>query len=144
MSTIKEQLTADMKTAMKARDMETLGVIRFLMAEIKNAVIDGAGEDDASLQKVIASQVKKSKEAVAEFQAAGRDDLALDENKKISVMEKYLPRQLDDAQLEEVVKEVLTSASSDNIGQLIGQVVKKVAGQADGARVKAMVEKLKA
>ena len=81
---------------------------------------------------------------MAEFQAAGRDDLALDENKKISVMEKYLPRQLDDAQLEEVVKEVLTSASSDNIGQLIGQVVKKVAGQADGARVKAMVEKLKA
>ena len=140
-----QDLMTDMKTAMKAHDTTSLGVIRFLMSEIKNAQIDGAGSDDASLQKVIASQVKKTKEAIGEFEAAGRQDLADEEKNKLTVMEKYLPKQLSDSDLETLVREVKeTVGTVKSPGQLIGAVMKKVAGQADGARVKAMVEKVSA
>ena len=141
--TISEQLMTDMKTAMKAHDSQALGVIGFLRSSIQNAQIDGAGSDDNSIQKIIASQVKKSKEAVAEFVKAGREDLAGEERAKIQVMEKYLPTQLDDAALEAIVREVIGDVlDKSKSGQLIGQVMKKVAGQADGGRVKAMVEKI--
>ncbi|MBQ6438001.1 GatB/YqeY domain-containing protein [bacterium] len=143
--TLQTQLMSDMKEAMKAHDATRLGVVRFLMSEIKNAQIDGAGSDDASLQKVVASQVKKSKEAVAEFVAAGRQDLADEEQAKIGIMEKYLPAQLDEAALEKIVRETLAEIGAvKNPGQIIGAVVKKVAGQADGGRIKAMVEKVTA
>ena len=143
--TVLQQLTDDMKTAMKAHDSASLEVIRFLRAEIKNAQIDGAGDDDASVQKVIASQVKKTTEAVQEFQNAGRADLAASEQAKIAIMQKYLPAQLSDEQLEQIAREVIASSGEvKNSGQLIGQVMKKVAGQADGARVKALVERLTA
>ena len=143
--TLQTQLMSDMKEAMKAHDAARLGVVRFLMSEIKNAQIDGAGSDDASLQKVVASQVKKSKEAVAEFVAAGRQDLADEEQAKIGIMEKYLPAQLDEAALEKIVRETLAEIGAvKNPGQIIGAVVKKVAGQADGGRIKAMVEKVTA
>ena len=140
---ISEQLMADMKSAMKAHDTQTLGVVRFLRSTIQNAQIDGAGNSDSEIQKIIASQVKKSKEAVAEFKAAGRDDPATEEEAKIAVMEKYLPAQLSDGELEKIVREVLENAGGEqNVGKLIGQVMKQVAGGADGARVKAMVTKL--
>jgi len=135
------QLMDDMKAAMKAHDMQTLQVIRFLRSTIQNAQIDGAGDSDADLQKIIASQVKKSKEAVAEFQAAGRDDLAAEETAKIQVMEKYLPAQLNDDELKAIVEKVVAEAGdTSNPGRLVGSVMKQVAGRADGQRVKQMVE----
>ena len=141
--TIKEQLMTDMKEAMKARDQERLTTIRFLMAEIKNAEIDGASEDDANAQKVIASQVKKLKDAMADFKAAGREDLLPAEEAKIAIMEKYLPEQMSDEELKTIVEEVLANAGdTSNQGQLIGQVIKKTAGQADGGRVSAMIREL--
>lgn len=140
--TIAQQLMDDMKTAMKAHDMDALQVIRFLRSTIQNAQIDGAGSEDADLQKIIASQVKKSKEAVAEFKAAGREDLAESEEAKIKVMEKYLPAQLSDEELRAIVEKVVANGDKSNAGRLIGQVMKEVAGQADGARVKTMVSQV--
>ena len=137
---IKDQLMEDMKAAMKAHDMEQLGTIRFLRSAIQNAQIDGAGDDDASLQKIIASQVKKTKEAIEEFNAAGREDLAKAEQAKIAVMKKYLPAQLSDEELKAIIAKVKAEVTTSNVGQLIGQVMKQVAGRADGARVKELVE----
>jgi len=132
-----------MKTAMKAHDATKLEVIRFLRAEIKNAQIDGAGSDDAAIQKVIASQVKKSKDAVAEFEAADRGDLADAERAKIAIMEQYLPAQLSDEELEKVIRDLMAQASDAvNPGRLIGMAVQKVAGQADGGRIKQMIDKI--
>jgi uncharacterized protein YqeY len=139
---IKQQLIQDMKEAMKARESERLGVIRFLLAEIKNAEIDGAGDDDESLQKVVASQVKKTKEAIADFTKAGRDDLVTSEQAKIKVMETYLPAQLSDEELEEVIKKVMADVPTANQGQVIGQVMKQVGGRAEGKRVGELVRKL--
>lgn len=141
--TIKAQLLEDMKTAMKARDAETLTTIRFLMSEIKNAEIDGSSSDDLSVQKIIASQVKKIKDAINDFQQANRLDLVTQEEKKIAVMSKYLPAQLDDATLTQIIKDVIAqTADHQNQGKIIGQVVKAVAGQADGQRIKVLVSQL--
>ncbi len=141
--TIKAQLLEDMKTAMKARDSETLTTIRFLMSEIKNAEIDGSQSDDLSVQKIITSQVKKIKDAINDFQQANRLDLVTQEEKKIAVMSKYLPAQLDDAALTQIIKDVIAqTADHQNQGKIIGQVVKAVAGQADGQRIKVLVNQL--
>ncbi len=144
---LKEQLTADMKEAMKAREMERLQTIRFLLSEIKNYEIDLGGEegDDGVRQKVVASQVKKINEAIEEFRAAGREDLIANEEAKVIIMEKYLPAQLSDEELEAVVRDVLEGAGEvSNQGQLIGLVMKQVAGQADGKRVGAMIAQVQA
>lgn len=142
--TLKEQLTNDMKDAMRAREMEKLQTIRFLLSEIKNYEIDHETVTETDLQKVVTGQVKKMKEAMLEFQNAGRDDLVSEEMKKVAIMEKYLPQQLTDAELEQIVSETIVEMGEvKNPGQLIGAVMKKTAGQADGKRIQEMINKLK-
>lgn len=138
--TLKQQLTEDMKQAMRDRNMLKLGVIRFLLSEIKNFEIDNGEQDDEGVTKVIASQLKKSKDALNDFKNAGREDIVADEEAKIAVMESYLPQQMSDSELEAIVTEVLASTEEKNMGKLIGMVMPKVAGKADGARVSAMVK----
>ena len=138
-----QQLTDDMKAALKAKDADSLTTIRYLLSQIKNAQIDGAGDDDASIQKIIAAQVKKSQDAITDFVKAGRQDLVDIEQQKISQMKKYLPAQLDDAQLEQIIQQLKQELGSNiDTGRLIGQVMKKVGTQADGHRVKELVTKL--
>ena len=138
-----QQLTDDMKAALKAKDADSLTTIRYLLSQIKNAQIDGAGDDDTSIQKIIAAQVKKSQDAITDFVKAGRQDLVDIEQQKISQMKKYLPAQLDDAQLEQIIQQLKQELGSNiDTGRLIGQVMKKVGTQADGHRVKELVTKL--
>lgn len=136
---IKSQLLEDMKQAMKSKDMDALGVIRFLRSEIQNYEIDNGEQNDAGVQKIIASQVKKIKDAVADFKKAGRDDLVSAEEAKIVVMEKYLPEQLSDEELEKIVDTVMLETEEKNVGKLIGVVMKQVSGRADGNRVSAVI-----
>jgi len=141
--TIKEQLMEEMKAAMKAHEMDKLGVIRFLMSEIKNFEIDHPEATPADLQKVIASQVKKSKEAIEEYRAAGRDDLVASEQVKVDLMSAYLPAQLSDQELTDLIRPLLADSQlAANRGQLMGQIMKQVAGRADGARVQKMLQSL--
>jgi uncharacterized protein YqeY len=142
--TIKEQLTQDMKTALRAHDSQRLTTIRFLLSEIKNAQIDGAADDDTSLQKIIATQVKKTKDALNDFTTAGRTDLVVAEEAKIKVMTSYLPKQLTNSELTQIIQEILAQADpAANSGQLIGQIMKKTAGRADGAQVQTLLTKLR-
>lgn len=142
-NTIKTQLLEDMKTAMRAHETESLGIIRYLMSEIKNYEIDNGEQDDTGIQRLTASQIKKMRDAIEEFKTAGRDDLVQAEEAKIAVLEKYLPAQLSDEELAQTVATVIAELGADqaqaNPGQTIGAVMKKVAGQAEGQRVKAMV-----
>lgn len=136
---LQEQLMEDMKQAMRDKNMLKLGVIRLLRSEIKNFEIDNGPQDDAGVQKVIASQVKKMKDALIEFKNAGRDDIVADEEAKLVIMEAYLPQQLSDEELETIVTRVVAAAEDKNMGKLIGVVMKEVAGKADGNRVSALV-----
>jgi uncharacterized protein YqeY len=137
--TLEAQLMDDMKQAMRDKNMLKLGVLRFLRSEIQNYKIDNGDQDDAGVQKIISSQVKKIKDAVTEFKKAGRDEMVADEEKKIAVMETYLPKQLSDEELEVIVAKVVDNSEEKNMGKLIGLVMKEVAGLANGNRVSALV-----
>lgn len=139
---LQQQLTDDMKTAMKAKDSLTLGVVRFLQAEIRNVEIDQGQQDDAGIQKIVARQIKQIKDTIPDYEKAGRTDLVKQEQAKLSILEKYLPEQISDRELEALVKAVLDSQPDAHPGQLIGQVMKQVSGRADGSRVSAMVKRI--
>jgi len=138
--TIKDQLMEDMKTAMKAHDSVTLDAIRFLRAEIKNFEIDNGDQDDTGVLKLIQRQIKQMKDAIAEYAKGGRQDLVDAETAKMNVLEKYLPQQLSDEALSQIIDDVLGANAGANMGAVIGQVMKRVEGQADGGRVSAMIK----
>lgn len=139
---LKDQLMEDMKNAMRSRDSAKLDVIRFLRSEIKNIEIDHGDQDDAGVLKIVARQIKSMKDANTEFINAGREDLAKENDSKIAILETYMPAQLSDVELEEIVKSTIESSEDKNMGKIIGQVVAKTEGKADGGRISQMVRKL--
>lgn len=142
MSQLRAKLTEDMKNAMRAKDMLTLNTVRYLMSSIKNWEIDNGVPTDEDVTKVIAKELKQMKDAVAEFLKGGRQDLVDEENKKIAIIEKYLPQQMSAEELEKTVKEVMAEIGDSNFGTTIKAVMAKVQGKADGGAVSAMVKKL--
>lgn len=138
---LKEQLTADMKQAMREKNMTKLGVIRLILSAVKNATIDGKQENDDTIQAVIASEIKKTKDAIADFTKAGREDLIKSESEKIELMMAYLPKQLTDEELLVVIKECQAElGESAQLGQLIGAVSKKVGQAAESSRIVALAK----
>lgn len=136
---VKQQLTEDMKQAMRERDMFRLGTIRYALSEIKNAEIDQGELNDEQIQKLLISQVKKMKDAIEDFKKGNREDLIEDEEKRIAVIQAYLPQQLSDEELRTVVEEVIAQSGITEVGPLTGKVMQAVKGQADGGRVSVMV-----
>lgn len=137
---LKTQLTDDMKQAMRDRNSLKLNTIRFLLSELKNVEIDNGEQDDAGVQKVIARVVKQMRDAVGDFARGGRQDIVDEENKKIAILETYLPKQLGDEELQALVREVVAKMPGAQMGQVIGVVMGQVKGQADGGRVSAAVK----
>lgn len=141
---IKEQLMADMKSAMRAKDSERLAAIRFLQAAIKNKEIEvRPGEiteqDQLSVVKKVASQLK---DAITQYEQASRTDLADKEKAQLKVVENYLPAQMSREQLEKVVAEVMqqTGASSvKDMGTVIKATIEKTGGAADNKMISEIV-----
>jgi uncharacterized protein YqeY len=142
MSDLKNQLTEDMKNAMRAKDTVTLGTIRFMMSEIRNFEIDNGEQDDAGIQKLIAKQVKQMKDAMAEFASGGREDLVAEETQKVAVLESYLPKQISDDELKTLISQAIEEAPEKNMGAVMKIAREKVGDKADGGRVSAMVKQL--
>lgn len=142
MSQLKAQLTEDMKNAMRARDSVRLNTVRFLLSEIKNFEIDNGPQDDAGVTKVIAKEVKKMKDAINDFDKAGRQDLVEEESVKVKIMEAYLPAQLSGEELNALVQEVINETGNKEFGVLMKAAMTKVQGRADGGAVSAALKKL--
>lgn len=144
--TLKERLTEDFKQAMKAHDEVSKNTISFARAAIKQFEVDHRGEelDDAGIVQILQKQVKMRKDALADFEKAGRTDLAESYKAEIEVLSKYLPKQLSEEEILEVVKETATAlgieGGKQNMGKLMGPVMGKVKGIADGNLVKKAVE----
>ncbi|MCF5956046.1 GatB/YqeY domain-containing protein, partial [Xanthomonas perforans] len=132
---LKQQLTDDMKAAMKSGDKHSLGVIRLINAAIKQKEVDERIEmDDAAVIAVLDKMVKQRKDSVTQFQAAARDDLAQIEREEIVVIERYLPAKMGEAEIVAAIRAAIseTGASSPaDIGKLMGALKPKLAGQAD-------------
>lgn len=144
--TLYEQIKDDMKTAMRNKDAATLDTIRMLLASLKNKAIDMQKElDDADVMAVVKSDMKKLKDGLESFVAAAREDLAEKVRVEIKVLEKYLPAQLSDEELEKKVRETLAElgiTDASNIGKAMGQLMAKLKDVADGSRIKATVDKI--
>lgn len=138
---IKQQVNDDMKQAMRDRDAETLGTIRLLLSEIKNFEIDNGEQDDAGVEKIVIKMIKQWKDARNDYENAGRDDLVSEADIKLKVLDKYLPEQMSDEELEQIVKETVEQSDQDKPGPIIGMVKQKVGNKADGGRVAMMVNK---
>jgi len=140
--TLQEQLMADMKTAMKAKDMAKLSVVRLIRSEVKNWEIDNGTADDSAVQTIIKRMAKQQLDALGDFKKAERQDLIEETEAKIEILNAYLPQQMDNAALKTIVEEVVTASENKDFGPLMGQVMKKVANQADGGRVSAMLKQV--
>ena len=139
-----EQLSSDLKTAMKAKDKLRLTVIRSLKTALTNAKIS-AGQDLSSDEElsVLSSQVKQRKDSLAEFEKGDRADLAEQTKAEIEIVQAYLPEQLDEAAVIVIVNEAMQATGATgkaDFGKVMQYVMPKVKGRADGAMVNQVVK----
>lgn len=142
---LKQQLTDDMKAAMKAGEKDRLGVIRLINAAIKQKEVDERVElDDAAVLAVLEKMVKQRKDSVSQYEAAHREDLAAVERAEIAVIDAYLPAKLGEAEIlaaiEAAIAETGASGPAD-MGKLMGVLKPRLAGQADMGLVSALIKK---
>ena len=142
---LKEQLMADFKEAMKAHDEVAKNTISFARAAIKQYEVDHREElDDDGIVAILSKQVKMRKDALSDFEKAGRMDLADAYKQEIEVLQKYLPAQLSADEIRDIVKataaELDIEGGKQNMGKLMGAVMGKVKGVADGNDVRKVIE----
>ena len=143
-----EKVSEDMKNAMKAKDkvaLETLRNVKKFFIEAKTA--PGANDtlSDADAQKIIQKLVKQGKDAATVYTQQGRQDLADAELAQVAVMEKYLPEQMSDAELEEAVRKIIAetgAAGPKDMGKVMGVATKSLAGKAEGRKISETVKSL--
>lgn len=142
--TLKEQITEDMKTAMRAKDSERLGTIRLLLAALKQKEVDERIElDDAMVVAIVDKMVKQRKDSIAAFTTGGRADLADKESAEIKVLEVYLPQRMSADEVATAVKAIvaeLGASGPGDMGKVMGVVKTRLAGKADMGQVSAAVK----
>ena len=143
---LKEQLKEDLKTAMRDKEVVKRDAIRAINTMIKQIEVDNRVElGDEDIIKLIQKGVKQREEAIAQYSAASRDDLVQKEQEQIDIFVSYLPRQLDDSELEVIIKEIIASVgatSSKDMGKVMNPAKEKIGGSCDGKRINDMVKKL--
>jgi uncharacterized protein len=141
---LKDTLTDDMKTAMRAKETERLGTIRLLLAAIKQKEVDERIVlDDAQVLAIIDKQVKQRNDSISQFRQAGRDDLVAKEEGELAVLMTYLPQQLSAQEVAaEVAQAVLDSGakSAADMGKVMGLLKPRLAGKTDLSKVSGLVK----
>jgi uncharacterized protein YqeY len=141
---LKNQITEDMKSAMKAGDKDRLKTVRLIMAAIKQVEVDQRVElDDAGVLSVLDKMVKQRRDSVEQFEKGKRDDLAAIEKAEIDVLATYLPEQLSAEELAALVDDVIAATGAESMrdmGKVMGQIKAKAAGRADMGAVSATVK----
>ena len=140
---LKEQLTNDMKEAMKAHDKDRLAVIRMVRGAVRQQEIDGKKElGDEDVLAVISKEVKMRRDSIEEFRKGGREDLVEKTEAEIAVLMPYLPAQLSEEEIRGLVQAAVAqtgAASPKDMGKVMGVLMPKVKGRADGKTVNAIV-----
>lgn len=142
-----DKINNDLKEAMKAKDQNALRAIRAIKAAILLANTDGSGNevDDEKGIQILQKLIKQRRESLDIFEKQGRTDLALVEKEEIQVIEKYLPEQLDESQLRQILQDLIQesgASSTKDMGKVMGLASKKLAGQADGKAISSIVKEL--
>jgi uncharacterized protein YqeY len=141
---LKERISEDMKAAMRAKDSDRLGTIRMLQAAIKQREVDERITlDDTQIMTALEKMIKTRKEAIEQFRAGNREDLAEKEAREIAQLQVYLPEQLSAAELEAVIAAAIASTGASSIkdmGKVVAAVKQQAAGRADMAAVSAAIK----
>ena len=141
---LKETLNNDIKSAMKAKDKETLAVLRMIKTAVQAAEIDKKEELNAEEElTILAREAKQRRESLAEFVKAGRDELVAKTEAEIEIVERYLPKQLSVEEVKEViatVAEKIGATTQKEFGKLMGAVIQELKGKADGNVIKEQVK----
>lgn len=145
---LEQKIMAEMKEAMKAKDEATLRGLRAIKAEIIKAKTEpGAGGeiDEATEQKFLQKMMKQRKDSLEIFEKQGRADLAAKEREEMAVIEKFLPKQLSEAEIKDAVSKIIAAvgaSSPADIGKVMGVASKELAGKADGKTISGIVKEL--
>ena len=141
---LRERITEDMKTAMRAKDTPRLGAIRLLQAAIKQREVDERIVlDDAAVIATIEKMIKQRKDSISQFEKAARDDLVAIEAAEMVILQTYLPAQLSDAEVEAAVAAAVSAtgaAGPQDMGKVIGMLKGQLAGKADMGKVSGLVK----
>ena len=141
---LKDRITEDMKAAMKAGDKERLGTIRLALAGIKQREVDERITlDDAQVLAVLDKMIKQRREAITQFQTGGRADLVAKETAEIGVLQGYLPSQMSEAEIDELIAQSIAAAGATSVkdmGKVMALVRPKAQGRADLGAVSARIK----
>lgn len=141
---LKQQISEDMKTAMRAKDAARLGAIRLLLAAMKQREVDERIElADADVIAIIEKMIKQRRDSISQFEAAGRQELADAEKFEISVLQSYMPQPMSEAEVAAAVAGAIASSgakSPQEMGKVIALLKPKLAGRADMGKVSALVK----
>lgn len=145
---LKDRISDDIKAAMKAKDklrLETVRSIKKVILE-KESEVRPQGQDaltEAQELEVLTQLAKQRRDAIEQYSQAGRDDLAEKEAQELAILNEYLPAQLSDAEVEAIIEELIAATGASgpkDMGKVMGPAMKRMKGQADGAKVQALVK----
>ncbi|MEA3181501.1 MAG: uncharacterized protein QOI59_5024 [Gammaproteobacteria bacterium] len=144
MAALKDRITEDMKTAMRAGEKERLATIRLILSAVKQREVDERIQlDDSQVLAAIEKMVKQRKEAITQFEAGGRADLVAKETAEIAILQTYLPAQMSDVEFDGLFAEAIAStgaASIKDMGKVMAAVKAKAQGRADMGAVSARIK----
>jgi uncharacterized protein YqeY len=143
-STLKPKLTTEMKSSMKSGDKKRLGVIRLMLAAIKQIEVDERIElDDTRILAVLDKMAKQRRESISHYSDAGRDDLVAVEQAEIDIIQEYLPEALSEAEINDLVEQSIAStgaATIKDMGKLMGVLKPQLQGRADMSKVSQLIK----
>jgi len=145
MSALKDRITEQVKTSMKARELEKVKVLRNIQSVIKQIEIDRKIDlDDAGVLEILQKQLKQRQESLKVFQDNGREDLAQKEQFEINIIDEFMPQQMSESELAELINQEIAAqgvSSMQDMGKVMGALKTKTAGRADPAVMSQLVKK---
>ena len=144
MPSLKEQISADMKSAMKNGDKERLATIRLILAAVKQVEVDTREDvDDQSMLTILDKMAKQRRESISQFEQAGREDLVAKETQELNIITEFLPKALSDEEISELIDQAMqdTAASSmKDMGKVMGILKPQIQGRADMGKVSQLIK----
>ncbi|MET4696037.1 GatB/YqeY domain-containing protein [Endozoicomonas lisbonensis] len=143
--TVKDQLTSAMKEAMRNREKARLGTIRMALAELKRIEVDEKSLDDTRALAALDKMAKQRRDAITQFESAGRTDLAEQEQFELTVIQDFLPEPLSTEDIDQIVRDAIAQSGAEgmkDMGKVMGLVKPQVQGRADMAQISQSVKKL--
>lgn len=141
---LKERITEDMKTAMRAGEKDRLATIRMALAAIKQREVDERIQlDDAQVLSVLEKMIKQRKEAIAQFETGGRADLVAKETAEVTLLQSYLPKQLSEAEIDALIVQAISSTGATtmkDMGKVMGVVKAQAQGRVDMSAISTRIK----